>query len=116
LGVINTMLMNVLERFREIGGLRSLGMTRRQVRRMIMAEAATIGFIGAIFGAAFGAVLADVFILGMRSIGAFVLTARVPYQAMAFSFVLALIITLLAALLPTYRAGQVNIIEAIKNE
>jgi putative ABC transport system permease protein len=116
LGVINTMLMNVLERFREIGGLRSLGMTRRQVRRMIMAEAATIGFIGAIFGAAFGAVLADVFILGMRSIGAFVLTARVPYQAMAFSFVLALIITLLAALLPAYRAGQVNIIEAIKNE
>jgi putative ABC transport system permease protein len=116
LGVINTMLMNVLERFREIGGLRSLGMTRRQVRRMILAEATTIGFIGAVFGAAFGAVLADVFILGMRSIGAFVLTARVPYQAMAYSFVLALAITLLAALLPAYRAGQVNIIEAIKNE
>jgi putative ABC transport system permease protein len=116
LGVINTMLMNVLERFREIGGLRSLGMTRRQVRRMILAEAATIGFVGAVFGAAFGAVLADVFILGMRSIGAFVLTSRIPYQAMATSFVLALIITLLAALLPAYRAGQVNIIEAIKNE
>jgi putative ABC transport system permease protein len=116
LGVINTMLMNVLERFRELGGLRSLGMTRRQVRRMILAEATTVGFIGAVFGAAFGAVLADVFILGMRSIGAFVLTARIPYQAMASSFMLALLITLLAALLPAYRAGQVNIIEAIKNE
>ena len=116
LGVVNTMLMNVLERFREIGGLRSLGMTRRQVRRMILAEAATIGFIGAVFGAAFGAVLADVFIIGMRAIGAFVLTARVPYQAMAVSFVLALVVTLLAALLPAYRASQVNIIEAIKNE
>ena len=116
LGVVNTMLMNVLERFREIGGLRSLGMTRHQVRRMILAEAATIGFIGAVFGAAFGAVLADVFIIGMRSIGAFVLTARIPYQAMAVSFLLALFITLLAALLPAYRASQVNIIEAIKNE
>src|SRR5690606_37096407 len=71
LGVINTMLMNVLERTRELGGLRSLGMSRRQVRRMILAEATAMGFIGAIFGVAFGAVLSDVFIIRLRSIGGF---------------------------------------------
>jgi putative ABC transport system permease protein len=116
LGVINTMLMNVLERTRELGGLRSLGMSRRQVRRMILAEATTMGFIGAIFGVGFGAVLSDVFIIGLRSIGGFVLTSQVPVVPMIYSFFLAYLVALLAAWYPAVRASQVNIIAAIKNE
>lgn len=116
LGVINTMLMNVLERTRELGGLRSLGMSRRQVRRMILAEATAMGFIGAIFGVGFGAVLSDVFIIGLRSIGGFVLTSQVPVVPMIYSFFLAYLVALLAAWYPAIRASQVNIIAAIKNE
>ena len=116
LGVINTMLMNVLERTRELGGLRSLGMSRSQVRRMILAEATTIGFIGAIFGVGFGAVLSDVFIIGLRSIGGFVLTSQLPVMPMIYSFFLAYLVALLAAWYPAIRASQVNIIAAIKNE
>jgi len=116
LGVINTMLMNVLERTRELGGLRSLGMSRRQVRRMILAEATTMGFIGAIFGVGFGAVLSDVFIIGLRSIGGFVLTSQLPLVPMIYSFFLAYLVALLAAWYPAVRASQVNIIAAIKNE
>ncbi len=116
LGVVNTMLMNVLERTRELGGLRSLGMSRSQVRRMILAEATTIGFIGAIFGVGFGAVLSDVFIIGLRSIGGFVLTSQVPIVPMIYSFFLAYLVALLAAWYPAVRASQVNIIAAIKNE
>ena len=116
LGVINTMLMNVLERTRELGGLRSLGMTRRQVRRMILAEAATIGVMGGLFGVAFGAVLADVFLVGLRAVGGFVLNLQTPYTAIAVSFVIALVLALAAALYPAWRASQVNIIQAIKNE
>jgi putative ABC transport system permease protein len=116
LGVINTMLMNVLERTRELGGLRSLGMSRSQVRRMILAEATTMGFIGAIFGVGFGAVLSDVFIIGLRSIGGFVLTSQVPVVPMIYSFFLAYLVALLAAWYPAVRASQVNIIAAIKNE
>lgn len=116
LGVINTMLMNVLERTRELGALRSLGMSRAQVRRMILAEAATIGLIGALFGAGFGAVMADVFIIGLRSLGGFVLTSQTPYEAMALGFVVALAVAVSAAFYPAYRAGRVNIIMAIKHE
>lgn len=116
LGVINTMLMNVIERTRELGSLRSLGMTRRQVRRMILAEAATMGVMGGLFGVAFGVVLADVFLIGLRAIGGFVLTLQTPYTAVAVSFVLALLLAVGAALYPAWRAGRVNIITAIKNE
>lgn len=116
LGVINTMLMNVLERTRELGGLRSLGMSRRQVRRMILAEATTMGFIGAVFGVGFGAVLSDVFIIGLRSIGGFVIESQLPVVPMIYSFFLAYLVALLAAWYPAVRASQVNIISAIKNE
>lgn len=116
LGVINTMLMNVFERTRELGGLRSLGMGRAQVRRMILAEACTIGFLGAIFGVGFGAVLSDVFIIGLRSIGGFVLESAVPYVPMVYSFFIALAVAIVAAWYPAIRASQVNIIEAIKGE
>lgn len=116
LGVINTMLMNVLERTREIGGLRSLGMTQVQVQRLILAEAATIGFIGAVFGVGFGAVLSDVFIIGLRSIGGFVLNSQVPYNAMVYSFIIAFVVAICAAIYPAYRASRINIITAIKHE
>jgi putative ABC transport system permease protein len=116
LGVVNTMLMNVLERTRELGGLRSLGMSRQQVRRMILAEAATIGFIGALFGVGFGAVLADVFVVGLRSMGGFILTSQVPVIPMVYSFFIAFVVALLAAWYPAVRASGVNIIEAIKHE
>lgn len=116
LGVINTMLMNVLERTRELGSLRSLGMTRDQIRRLILAEAATIGFIGAVFGVAFGAVLSDVFIVGLRAIGGFVLNSQIPYGAMIYSFGIAFVVAILAAFYPAYRASIINIITAIKHE
>jgi putative ABC transport system permease protein len=116
LGVINTMLMNVLERTRELGGLRSLGMTRRQVRRMVLAEAATMGVMGGLFGVLFGALLADVFLIGLRDMGSFVLELQLPYLAMGYSFFIAFFLAVLAALYPAWRAGQINIIEAIKHE
>lgn len=116
LGVVNTMLMNVMERTREIGGLRSLGMDQGQVRRMILSEATTMGFIGAVFGVVFGALLADVFVLGLQSIGGFVLTSQVPYLAMSYSFVATFAVALAAAWYPARRASRVNIIEAIKHE
>ncbi|MCA9939922.1 MAG: ABC transporter permease [Anaerolineales bacterium] len=116
LGVINTMLMNVLERTRELGSLRSLGMTQPQVRRMVLAEAMAIGLIGAVFGVAFGVVLVGVFITGLRELGGFALTAQTPTRAMITSFFIALAVALVAAWYPAVRAGRVNIIAAIKNE
>lgn len=116
LGIVNTMLMNVMERTRELGGLRSLGMDQMQVRRMVLAEATAMGFIGALFGVGFGALLSDVFILGLQSMGTFVLTSRLPLFAMAYSFLLAFFVAIAAAWYPAVRASRVNIIAAIKHE
>jgi putative ABC transport system permease protein len=116
LGIVNTMLMSVIERTRELGGLRSLGMSRRQIRRLILAEAGTVGFIGAIFGVGFGAILSKVFVTGLNQMGGFRLTAQIPYAAMGYSFVIAVVVALIAALYPAVRASRINIVESIKHE
>ena len=67
-------------------------------------------------GLTYGAVLADVFLLGLRQISGFILQKQLPVTAMAVSFFLAILVALGAALYPAVRAGRVNIVEAIKNE
>ncbi len=61
LGVVNTLTMSVMERTQEIGMLRSIGMTRTQVRKMVLAEAGTLGFIGAALGLLLGLLLSRLF-------------------------------------------------------
>ncbi|NOZ05452.1 MAG: ABC transporter permease [Chloroflexi bacterium] len=116
LGVVNTLLMNVLERLREIGMLRSLGMTRRQVVRMILAEAGTMGIIGGIFGLTFGFFLSQVFVAGMNSSSGYELNWFFPTRPMIYGVIIALLVSQVAALYPAQRAARVNIVAAIKHE
>ena len=116
LGVINTMMMNVLERRREIGALRSIGMTRAQVIRMILAEACAMGAAGAIFGIAFGVLLARVMVDGMQQMSGYRLTFEMPIGAVVNGIVIALLVSQVAALYPAWRASRVNIVLAIKHE
>jgi len=116
LGVVNTLLMNVLERMREIGMLRSLGMTRRQVVRMILAEAGTMGIIGGAFGLAFGFFLSQVFVVGMNSSSGYELNWFFPARPMVYGVIIALLVSQVAALYPAQRAARVNIVAAIKQE
>ena len=116
LGVINTLLMNVFERQREIGGLRSLGMTRGQVARMILAESGAMGIIGGLFGVFFGLFLARVFLLGVQEIGGYTVSYHLPPQALLVSWAIALAVSQLAALYPAWKAAQVRIVEAIQHE
>ena len=116
LGVINTLLMNVFERQREIGGLRSLGMTRGQVARMILAESGAMGIIGGLFGMFFGLFLARVFLLGVQEIGGYTVSYHLPPQALWVGWAIALIVSQLAALYPAWKAAQVRIVEAIQHE
>jgi ABC-type antimicrobial peptide transport system permease subunit len=60
--------------------------------------------------------LADVFVLGLQSIGGFVLTSKLPYLAMSYSFVATFAVALAAAWYPALRASQMNIITAINHE
>lgn len=116
LGVINTLLMNVFERQREIGGLRSLGMTRSQIAHMVLAESGAMGIIGGMFGMFFGLFLARVFLLGVQEIGGYTVGYHLPPQALLIGWAIALIVSQLAALYPARKAAQVRIVEAIQHE
>lgn len=116
LGVVNTLTMNVIERQREIGALRSMGMTRLQVMRMILAEALAHGTMGGIYGLLFGFLIAQVMILAMNLMIGYNLSYKFSFQPFLIGVFIALLVAQIAALGPARRAAQVNIIEAIKHE
>lgn len=116
LGVINTLMMNVIERQREIGALRSLGLTRWQTTKMVLAEAATLGAIGGVFGIAFGAVLSQVFVSALNDLNGYnIRFVFVPRLFLTGGFI-ALVVSQIAALYPAWKAAGVRIVEAIKHE
>jgi len=116
LGVINTLLMNVLERQREIGGLRSMGMTKSQIARMVISEGVTLGLIGGAFGIGVGVVLARLMVRAMNVLGSYDLELILSMQSFIWGAVIAVFVVQMAALYPAGRAARVNIIEAIKHE
>lgn len=116
LGVVNTLTMNVIERQQEIGGLRSLGMTRRQVVRMVLAEAMAMGAMGTVYGLACGYFLSLVLVRGMNQMVGYDLTYAFTPQPFLIGILIATGATQLAALYPARRAAGVNIVEAIKHE
>jgi putative ABC transport system permease protein len=116
LGVVNTITMNVLERIREIGMLRSIGMTRYQVARMILAEAGMMGLVGAAFGLVFGLVLSRIFLSAMMAMSGYQLTYSMPIKGVLLNLAVALVICQLAAILPAIRAARVRVLRAIQYE
>ena len=116
LGVVNTMTMNVLERVREIGMLRAIGMTRGQIGRMVLAEAAAMGVIGGTFGIGIGWLVSEDMVTGMSQGTSWQFNYIFPAAAFTSAAVTALVISQLAALYPLWRAGRLRVIEAIQHE
>ena len=116
LGVINTLTMSVVERTREIGMLRSVGMTRAQIWRMILSEAALIGLVGGLFGLLVGMILARLFILGASNSQGYAVNFYVPWVPVLTSVLVSLVVSQLAAMLPARRAARLRIISAIQFE
>lgn len=116
LSVINTLTMNVIERQREIGSLRSLGMTRRQVLRMVLAEALALGVMGGVYGFVIGYFIAQLVILGTNMMVGYDLVYRFTPNPYLIGALIALIFVQAAAVYPARRAAAVNIVEAIKHE
>jgi putative ABC transport system permease protein len=116
LGVLNTLSMSVIERTREIGMLRSMGMTRWQNVRLILAEAFLMGIIGGLLGLGFGVVLTRIFLLAMGSMSGYDLEFVMPPRAYWLSLVISLVTSQLAALLPALRAARTPVLTAIQYE
>ena len=116
LGVVNTLTMSVIERTREIGMLRSIGMTRFQVVRMVLAEAGLLGVIGGLLGLVFGVLLTRIFLESMAGMSGYKLNLVIPIETFWISVSVALIVSQVAAVLPALRAAFTPVLEAIHYE
>jgi len=114
--IVNTLTMNVMERTREMGLLRAVGMTRFQISKMILAEAGVMALIGGVFGAVFGGVFSRAVVWFMNTGMGFGVDYVLPVLALVISCVLMLVISQLAALLPVRRASSLAIMEALRYE
>ena len=112
-GMVNTLILSVFERTRELGMLRAVGMTRRQVRRMVRQESVITALIGTAVGLPLGLLLAALVsnVLADEGIG-----FQVPWvQLVAFTIV-AVIAGVLAAIAPARRAARLNVLRALQYE
>jgi putative ABC transport system permease protein len=111
IGVINTLVLSVLERTRELGMLRAIGMTRGQTTRMVTVESVTIALFGALLGVVTGLGLGWALQNALADTGIDVFA--VPFGLIAAYLGAAVLVGLLAAIAPAIRASRVNILGAI---
>jgi putative ABC transport system permease protein len=111
LGIVNTLILTVFERTRELGMLRAIGMTRRQVRSMIRHEAIVTALLGAALGIPVGIVLA-LMVGEAIKYPAF----TIPWGTIVVFVIAAILVGLLAAIFPARRAGRLNVLEALQYE
>ena len=112
-GIINTLVLSVFERTRELGMLRAVGMVRRQVRQMITHESIITALIGATMGMGIGLLLSVLVTQELSSEG-FVLA--IPYRTLVYFVIAAIVVGILAAVLPARRASRLRILEALQYE
>jgi putative ABC transport system permease protein len=112
-GIVNTLVLAVFERTREIGLVRAIGMSRRQVRATVRYESIITSVIGAIMGIVVGIVFAWVVTTRFAGQG---ITFSIPGTQLVVFLILAVIVGVIAAILPARRAAKIDILEAIHYE
>jgi putative ABC transport system permease protein len=121
LGIVNTLLMAILERRREIGVLKALGATDGDVRSLFFAEAGAMGLLGGIFGVALGWLIGQALTWGTtiylrRQDLPGVKISYVPWWLAASAIAFAVAVSLVAGLYPAGRAARLNPVEALRYE
>jgi putative ABC transport system permease protein len=110
-GIVNTLVLTVFERTRELGMLRAIGMTRRQARSMIRHESVIVALLGAALGIPVGIVLA---LMVGKAIAYPAFT--IPWGTLVVFIIAAILAGLVAAIFPARRAGRLNVLEALQYE
>jgi putative ABC transport system permease protein len=111
IGIVNTLMLSVFERTREIGLLRAVGMKRRQVRAMIRSEAVILAIFGAIIGIVIGTGMGLALVSSLRQQG--ITQTVVPWSSLVIFLVLAAVLGLVAATWPARRAARLDVLAAI---
>lgn len=111
LGIVNTLALSVIERTREIGLLRAVGMSRKQLRRMVRLESVVISLYGATLGLVLGAVFGTQLTRALAGQG--IETLSIPYGRLLVFLLLAAVVGVLAAVWPARRAAKLQVLDAI---
>jgi ABC-type antimicrobial peptide transport system permease subunit len=112
-GIVNTLVLTVFERTRELGMLRAVGMTRNQVSRMVRQESVITALIGAALGLPLGVFLAA---LVTRALAQFNVEFVPPWKNLIAFAIVAMIAGVLAAVAPARRASRLNVLRALQYE
>ena len=111
-GIVNTLALSVVERTREIGMLRAVGMTRRQTRKMVRHESIVTALIGATLGAGVGLVMGAMTVGALNK--AWGLTFQLPIGTLIAFVIIAVVAGTLAAIAPARRAAKLDVLEALQ--
>jgi putative ABC transport system permease protein len=113
-GIINTLALSVFERTREIGMLRAVGTTRRQLRRMVRYESVITSVIGGLIGVGVGIVFGWILTQGLKDSTGIVFS--VPVSFIIVVLLVAALAGVLAAIMPARRAARLDVLEALQYE
>ncbi|MFJ7978803.1 ABC transporter permease [Lysinibacillus xylanilyticus] len=114
LNILNTITISIMIRRKELAALKSIGMSQRDLKKMIIYEALIYGFSGSLQGIFFGCILS--YIIYLAASGVLKVAWTIPYEACFITFSAALFISYLSVLLPLRRIQQDNIIDTIREE
>ena len=114
IGVANTLALSVIERTRELGLLRAVGMKRGQMLRMVLGEGIIISVFGGVLGVGLGLIFGVTIVNILPN--DFISTLAIPVRTLIYYLIGAAAAGLIAALLPARRASRLNVLEAIANE
>jgi putative ABC transport system permease protein len=114
LGIVNTLALSILERTRELGLLRAVGLLRSQVAEMVTVESVVISVFGALLGLVVGGALGAAVVRALRDQGIPVLSF--PWVTIGVFLLLAVIVGLVAAIVPAVRAARTDVLRAIAYE
>jgi len=112
-GMVNTLVLSVFERTRELGMLRAIGMTRHQVARLVRQESVITAMIGAALGLPLGVFLA---VLVTKALSQFNVQFSPPWRSLIAFAIVAMIVGVVAAVVPARRASRLNVLRALQYE
>ncbi len=113
-GIVNTMALSILERIREIGLLRAVGTTRRQLRTAVRWEAVIVAVFGSLLGIAMGLLLGWAAVVAIPD--TFISKVGIPWLSLAIYLLVGAVLGVIAAFFPATRAARMNVLDAIAYE
>jgi putative ABC transport system permease protein len=113
-GIVNTLALSVIERSREVGLLRAVGVTRPQLRRMVRFEAVVIGLLGGLLGVTMGIVFGLSLVRSLADDGLSMVS--VPWGQVAAFVAASAVVAVAAAVVPARRAARLVVLRAITTE